>query len=930
VSNIKPIRILTVAIFFVFSGATARAVVDPSSPHVPLAFVENRGQVSPLVRYVGTGPEYKAWFEDRRMILRHGSTQVKVAFVRHASDVNVTPEAVAIIAGNPIGGKANFLLGRDPRRWRTDLPLYSSIRYSGLWPGVELTYKAEDNRLKAEYHVAPGANVEWIRLRFDGDPQIQGDGTLLIQGQLGDFVEDKPVLYQSIGGKRREIAGGFQKLSDGSIGFRTAEYDHNQPLVIDPFINVSGYFGGSSEDNINAIGVDALNNIVTAGWTSSNNLPASNGAQSRYGGSVDAFVASFLPNGGGLNYCTYLGGSGDDQALGLAIDSARNVYITGWTSSMNFPLASAFQIHLGGTRDAFVTKLNAAGNALIFSTYLGGSGVDAGYAIALSPSTSTNAPTNSVVVAGDTTSTNLAVTTGVFQPKSGGSQDAFVAMLSPGGNALTFLTYLGGRGIDHASSVKLGSGGAIFLAGSTWSNNFPVVKAYQPTSGGSQDGFVMKMNPLGTSLLWSTYLGGSGGSVGAPEEVNSLCIDQVGNVVVAGTTSSGNFPVTAGALQTALAGQTDGFITRFTNSVGALLQSTLLGGALSDGINALALDFYGNPYVTGFTSSQDFPVQNPIQNANAGTMDAFVVKLNTTLSSVIFGTYLGGSGSDQGNAIAVDAETSMVVAGQTGSGDFPVTGSLQNWLPSVLSSFITKIRPNFTLGVAFGVAGQMDFTADPWHVASYVASTLYGNATDLPIAGDWNGSGTKGIGVFRNGTWILDTNGNGILDAADKTVSFGQAGDIPVVGDWRGTGHIALGLFRQGTFILDLSGRLSGVPTGLNDATFTFGQGGDIPVVSDWNGSGTTKVGIFRNGLWIVDYTGGRVVSGLNRSYVYGQAGDFPVVGDWDSSGTPPKIGIYRAGLWVLNYTGSNTWVTPGLTEMTITFGFAGYTPLVF
>ena len=273
-----------------------------------------------------------------------------------------------------------------------------------------------------------------------------------------------------------------------------------------------------------------------------------------------------------------------------------------------------------------------------------------------------------------------------------------------------------------------------------------------------------------------------------------------------------------------------------------------------------------------------------------GSIDAFVVKINRTLSNLLFGAFLGGSSSDQVNGIAVDSETSVIVAGQTGSGNFPVAGGLQHSMPSLLSSFITKIAPFFHLR-PFPTAylGQSIFVADPWHVSSYLASTAYGNATDIAIVGDWNGTGTKQIGVFRNGTWYLDINNNGVLDASDKTITFGQTGDIPVVGDWRGTGRIALGLFRQGTFILDLSGHLTGVPTSLSDATFVFGQGGDIPIVADWSGSGTTKVGVFRNGLWIEDYTGGRVYnSSTSRSYTYGQAGDLPVVGDWDSSGSPP------------------------------------------
>ena len=344
------IRIVTIVTCVVLSGITARAATETPSPQMPFTFVENRGQAAPSVRYLGTVLNSKrglmrvAWFSGR------SRTTIKIAFER-SSRAKIRPD-------NPIGARANYLYGSDPRQWRTDLPLFGSIHYTGIWPGVDLTYNVEHDILKAEYLVAPGAGVERILLRFDGDPQTRPDGTLWIHGVSGSFVEDKPLFYQSVGGERREVAGGFHKLSDGAIGFWTAEYDRTRPLVIDPAILFSGYFGGSSQDNITAVGIDALNNVVTAGWTSSNDLPASTGARASYSGSVDAFVASFLPNGGTLIYCTYLGGSGDDRAFGLAIDSTRNVYVTGWTSSTNFPLAGAVQTHLGGTRDAFVTKLN--------------------------------------------------------------------------------------------------------------------------------------------------------------------------------------------------------------------------------------------------------------------------------------------------------------------------------------------------------------------------------------------------------------------------------------------------------------------------------------------------------------------------------------------------------------------------------------------
>ena len=403
--------------------------------------------------------------------------------------------------------------------------------------------------------------------------------------------------------------------------------------------------------------------------------------------------------------------------------------------------------------------------------------------------------------------------------------------------------------------------------------------------------------------------------------------DSGGNPIAAGVTSSPNFPVTPGAFQTTLRGETDGFIARFSFS-GPLLEATYLGGVVNDSISAMTMDPYGDVYVTGATSSPDFPVQWPIQAVNAGGIDAFVAKMNPMLSTLIFSTYLGGSGSDQANAIAVDAETSIIVAGETSSANYPATGSLQNFMASPITSFITKIRPNFTLGIAYLNASQMEFTADPWHVMTDTASTFYGLSTDIPVVGDWTGTGVKRIGVFRNGTWILDINGDGILDAGDKTVLFGQAGDIPVVGDWRGTGRIALGLYRHGTFILDFSGHLSGVATGLSDTTYSnFGLATDIPVAADWSGSGTAKVGVFRNGVWLVDYNGSGAVS---QTYTYGQAGDIPVVGDWDSSENPPKIGVYRSGLWILNYSGNHVYGTPGVTELSLGFGFAGDTPLIF
>ncbi len=900
--------VLLLSCFFPCVQATA-AEGQGGPPQMPFTFVENTGQTESGVRYIGNGANFRASFRDTEVTFQQGSAVLNLEFLGARRNPRIS-------ASNPLGATANYLIGNDSRDWRFGLELFGLLTYSGVWPGIDIRFRAEGGHMKAEYVAGPGGSVDSIRLRFNGRASIQSDGSLIVYTATGQFQEAPPFLCQRDG---TEIKGAFKKLKDGTIG--VTRHDALPSPVDDPRILLSGYFGGAAESTVTAVAINSYYDIIVAGWTLAGDLPASGNFQPANHGGVDAFVAAFSPSGGTLIYCTYLGGSADDRAFGLAVDSSNNNYITGWTSSPNFPVFKAVQSKLSGTRDAFVTKLNAAGNALVYSTYLGGSGVESGNAIALDSS-------NSAVIIGDTTSTNLATTAGVFQTRSGGNQDVFVARLSPAGTAVTFMTYFGGSAVDHGAAIKLDSSNSVYIAGSTYSQNLPTAAASQPHSGGGQDGFVAKIAASGASIIFSTYLGGSGGTPGAPEEVNALALDTFGDLFAAGTTSSWNFPVTANTVQTTFAGgQTDGFIARYTTA-GALSRCMYFGGSGNDGINGIVADYFGYVYITGYTTSTDFPTRNPIQSAIPGGMSSFVAKL--TLGQVFFSTYLGGSGDDSGNAIAIDSLTSIVVGGSSGSWDFPVAGLVGGWQGSAVSSFITKLAPNFTLNV---VAAPV-FYRDTWHDTGYngpnlnVTTSSFGLAGDLPVIADWDGSGVKRVGVFRNGEWLLDINGDGVFDAGDKTVQFGQAGDVPIVGDWNGTGSIKLGLFRQGSFILDLSGHLSGVATGLSDAQFAFGLATDIPIVSDWNRTGTSKVGVFRNGLWLVDYNGDRVFNNLDQIWTYGEAGDLPVVGDWSSAGFA-EIGVYRNGLWILNYAGNNAFFANGIYELYVAFGGAGYVPLV-
>lgn len=908
-------------LFFIaiLSGGCISALAGSpaGSPRMPVAFAENRGQAAVEVRAVGTGPGFRVWLEDSGWVLEHGDSVVHVGLDGAVPHTSVT-------VGQPLHASASYLLGNDPAKWQTDLPLFGEANYSKVWPGVDMAFRGDGSKLKVEYTVAPGTEPSQIRLRFDGLASVEADGSLLVRYAAGEFREERPVLYQGSGAVRREVGGGFVVTPEGLVSFQ-AKYDHSRPLIIDPTIQFSGYVGGSAQDDITAVAVSSTFNVVVAGWSLSTDLPASNGARTSNSGGVDAFVATFSPIGGQLISCSYLGGYGDDRAFGVALDISNNIYLTGWTSSPNFPVSGALQSRLTSARNAFVTKLNPTAGAIIYSTFLGGSGVDIGNAIAVDA-------LGEAVIVGDTTSKNLPVTAGVFQRTSAGGQDVFVARLAANGASLSFLTYFGGSGTDHGAAVQIDPAGPIVIGGGTTSTNLPTLLAFQSHSGGGQDGFVAKFNSNATGLVFSTYLGGSGGSPGFPEQVNGLIIGPSKNIVAAGITSSSNFPTTASTVQPVFGGgQTDGFVTKLNGTTGAMMVSTFLGGTLNDGINAIAQDQLGRLYVTGFTISIDFPVTRPVQSASAGgaagSMDAFVATLNSGLTLETFGTYLGGSGSDNGNAIAVDAMTSIIVAGETGSPDFPVSGSLGSNLYEVIGSFVTKLAPDWTLSVVTSPTVKLD----NWHVggtynsASVSQSYTYGIAGDIPVAGDWTGAGVKRIGIFRSGLWILDTNGDGILNAGDKIVAFGQAGDIPILGDWNGTGTIKLGLYRAGTFILDLSGHLSGISTGLSDVVFSYGLASDIPVAGDWNASGTTKVGVFRNGSWLLDYTGTHAAT---KTYTYGQAGDVPVTGYWDSAGLI-RIGVYRAGYWILNFSGTNSLGTLGQTELYFQFGTTGMTPVV-
>ena len=850
--------------------------------------------------------------KDSFFVPNRGDAPPSVRFLAHAGPAQAQFMANAI----NIGSVRVEFAGANP--WSTIASQGSTLIYHDTWPGIETRIAAYQQTMKSVYHVAAGGDPGLIRLRYRGEftPRVRADGSLVVMAHEAEFVESPPYAYQEFGGSRVEVPVAYRVNGNGDVTFDLGLYDSTRPLIIDPVMNYSTLFGGSGDTTVTGVAFDSYGNAVVAGWTTATDLPA-NGAKTRSGGSVDAFVAKLAAQGNRVIWCTYLGGSGDDRALGVALDPSNNVYVAGYTQSANFPLQGAIQTKLLGSRSAFVTKLSAAGTSILYSTYLGGSNHDQANAIAVDSA-------GSAYITGDAYSSNFPVAY-AYQPLFGGQQDAFVAKLNAAGSALIFSTYLGGTGADHGAAIALDAAHNIYVTGSTYSANFPLANATQSRIGGGQDAFVVELGPGGSTLLFGTYIGGSGGTPGLAEGGNGIAVDSSGNVYVAGVTSSIDFPTTAGAFQRSLTNggaEDHGFAWKL-NSAKQIVYSTYLAGMNVDVINGVAVDPVGNAYLVGSTSSSDFPGVRPFQAAITGLTNGFLTKLNSGGSGVIFSSYLGGSSSDTANAVAVDPRQNIVIGGLAQSADFPLVNPAQSYSKGPYSAFVTRIVSGWYPVTFLNGA----WTMDVWHdlgfdgTASTVSTTAYGMTGDIPILGDWNSSGTAKLGIFRNGTWFLDSNGNGQYDATDRTFTFGQAGDIPIVGDWDGTGWLKAGLFRKGTFILDLSGHLTGVATGKQDLTFSFGLSTDIPLAGDWGSTGVTKIGVFRSGTWFLDMNNDHVWSTGDLTFSYGMTGDVPVVGDWDGSGTP-KIGICRGGTWYLNIAGDHTY-RPGI-DLVFNFGSSG------
>ena len=609
----------------------------------------------------------------------YGRSETMLRFA--GARLNVQPQA----AGPQIGS-ANYFLGSRPGQWRTGVPLFNRIEYANLYAGVDLIYYGNQNRLEYDLVVAPGAAWRSIRLAFRGARiiAIDGGGDLRIRTGAGWITHGRPVIYQRAGSGRHEISGHYVLRGGNEVGFEIGAYDPSRELIIDPTLAYASYLGGGGDDYGHAVAIDSSGCAYVVGETGSENFPTLNPEKSSMTGNSDVFVTKWNAAGTGILYSTYIGGSNRDVGLGVAVDAAGNAYVTGFTYSGDFPITSgALRSSFVGDSKAFILKLNPAGNALVYSTFLGGSGDDYGAGIAVDSAGEAH-------VAGYTASVDFPTTTGAFQIYyGGGSYDGFLAKLNAAGSALVFATYLGGMANDTAAAVALDASGNIYVTGQTQSSNFPVLNAVQAANSES-DAFVVKMNAAG-QIVYATYLGGTGLNNGT-----GIAADSSGNAYVTGFTDAPDFPVTASAYQTANNGSYNAFVAVLNPSGSSIVSATYLGGSGPDVSYGIALDGSGNVYIAGSTNSMNFPMQASVQPSYSGAGDAFAAGFNNQLTSLLYATYFGGSGSDVAAGIAVDSSGDAYFTGWTSSGEssvgLPITpGAFQPVGRGGLDAFVAKL-----------------------------------------------------------------------------------------------------------------------------------------------------------------------------------------------------------------------------------------------
>ena len=609
--------------------ATAPAVAD-----TPFSFEENVGQTDESVRYLARGRGYALFLSDNEAVLAlRGEERSELLRMRV-----VDGEPREISGVQALAGRSNYFIGNNPEGWHTNVSHFGKVRYEAIYPGIDLVYYGRQGELEYDFVVAPGADPGVIRLAFDGARSIAIDesGGLTVEMADGQVFQHAPVIYQEGPDGRETVAGGYVLHEGREVSFDIGRYDPDRALVIDPVIFWASYFGGSGLDVVHHMRVDATGHVYLAGRTLSVNLPTTAGAFDELVNNPgeDAFVAKFSPDGTSLVYATYIGGTSGNYSIFQLGDSA------------------------------FALDVDAAGSAYI---------------------------------TGESHSTNFPITPGAWDTTyNGGLSDVYVTKLSPDGASLVYSTWVGGPGQDIGTYVEVDDLGQAHVAvrNATHTGAFPTTTgAFDTTANGDWDAAVFKLSADGSTLMWSTLLGGSSG-----DHTGRLDIDAAGNVVVAGITSSFNFPTTVGAFDTSYGGVQDDFVSKLSADGSTLLFSGFLGGSAVEWVGAPAVDAAGNIYVLGYTASSNFPITpDALQTVHGGgPWDVTLTRLSPDGSTIQYSTFLGGSDSDSAaGPVIFDSDGNIWFAGGTSSPNFPTTPGAHPH-QGLSDAFVVQLDPTAT------------------------------------------------------------------------------------------------------------------------------------------------------------------------------------------------------------------------------------------
>lgn len=829
---------------------------------IPLSFEANRGQAHQDVNYLSRGAGYTVFLTPREAVLAltkspppaHPETAPKDGKAAESETAVVRlqwlgaagdPDATGL---NPLPGKSNYLYGNDPKNWHTDIPQYEKVRYANLYPGIDLVYYGNQRQLEYDFIVQPGADPKIIQIGLQGADKLalNDRGDLILHTRGGELVQHKPVIYQEVNGARKAIDGGYVLNEDHRVAFQVASYDKTKPLIIDPVLGYSTYLGGNGFDNAADIAVDNFSNVYIIGTTDSYDLPTRRASYDATCGTdgkcnqqadtlsnwigarkSDVYVIKLHASGTRILYATYIGGSNNDQGVSIALDGSNNAYITGQTSVYTDAPGGEFP----ATPGAYDTTYNRDVN-------------------------------------------NYAA-------------DLFVAKLNSNGSALVYSTYLGSSAFDAAAGIAVDALGNAYVSGTTYdlpggSNDFPTTAtAYDTSYNGAGDTFITKLNPAGTELVYSTYVGGI-----IEDDVRGIAIDAGNNTYVTGTTGSLDYPTTTGAYSITASAGSSAFITKLNSEGSALMYSTYLGGSGDEIAYDITVDKTGHAYVTGSTTSTNFPRLRAAQITNKGGFaDIFLTKLSPAGDALVYSTYWGGSGYEHGSSIALNFTGQPLVTGTTYSTDFPTTANALD----------TTCGTDGTCGDAFIIrmlAGgyQMAYSSywggsrhDQGHsiVVDRVGSAYIAGTTDSTDLTTTEGAYDRSCGPGGECNVFSSSDGSGYtLTAGDAFITkVGEPGKIQFT-DWNfraseGAGFITAKVFRSG----GNAGKVT-VDYASSDGTATAGvdytpvsgtliwnegeTGGKnilIPIINDTAEESTETVK-----LVLSNPTGGAVLGALSRA----------------------------------------------------------------